>query len=75
MRHVQYVEIVSLQVADIVAIAGFAYDVHPAALPRWERTIATCAAKPSNHRQIRQRHVCLLIQTMFSCIRDSHIPD
>jgi hypothetical protein len=23
--------------------------------------------------QIRRRHVCLLIQTMFSCIRDSHI--
>jgi hypothetical protein len=33
MRHVQYVEIVSLQVEDIAAIAGFAYDVHPAALP------------------------------------------
>jgi hypothetical protein len=39
----------SLLAEGFAAIAASDYDAHPAGLPRSERTIATCAAKPSNH--------------------------
>ncbi|HWY27970.1 MAG TPA: hypothetical protein VNW25_01795 [Candidatus Sulfotelmatobacter sp.] len=47
-RRVRFVGTISLLVEGFAAIAASGYAAHPAPLPRSERTIATCAAKPSN---------------------------
>ena len=50
MTRVRSVEIVNQQGVSIAAIAGSESDVLRAGRLRWERTIATCAAKPSSDR-------------------------